>query len=89
MPTNKTEERVTRVIDGDTFETAKGPVRLANVDAPELHNRGGSEAKRDLEGIIGGKDVSIEVVAHDSYGRPVAEVKIGSWSINKAMKSKL
>jgi len=30
-------ERVTKIIDGDTFETAvrKHPVRLAAVDAPE------------------------------------------------------
>jgi endonuclease YncB( thermonuclease family) len=31
------KEKVTNVIDGDTFETAsrKDPVRLANMDAPE------------------------------------------------------
>ncbi len=31
------KEKVTRIIDGDTFETGscKNPVRLANVDAPE------------------------------------------------------
>ena len=88
MPTNKTGERVTRVIDGDTFETAMGSVRLAGVNAPELGSQKGQKAKRDLEGMIGGKTVSIEVVGY-SYGRRVAEVKIGSWSINKAMKSKL
>ena len=32
------KEKGTKVIDGDTFETAsrKNPVRLANVDAPEI-----------------------------------------------------
>jgi len=31
------KEKVTKVIDGDTFETTsrKKPVRLANVDAPD------------------------------------------------------
>ena len=88
MSTNKSEERVTRVIDGDTFETAKGRVRLAGVNAPGLYARGGSEAKRDLESIIGGKIVSIEIVG-TSYGRRVAEVKRGRWSINKEVNSKL
>ena len=36
------KEKVTRIIDGDTFETnrRKNPVRLANVDAPEKGQRG-------------------------------------------------
>ena len=88
MPTKKTEERVTRVIDGDTFETAKGPIRLAGVNAPELGTQKGQKAKMALEGLIGGKTVSTEVVG-TSYGRRVAEVKRGKWSINQTMKGKL
>lgn len=69
-------ERVTRVIDGDTFMTDRRTraVRLANVDTPEKGERGYAEATRFLEMLIKGKDVAIEEVARDVYGRVVARV---------------
>lgn len=84
------KERVTRVIDGDTFETAsrKRPVRLANVNAPEKGQRGGAAATNALKGLIAGETVSIETVARDVYGRSVANVKVGRRSVNKAMREK-
>ena len=44
-------ERVTKVIDGDTFETAsrKNPVRLANVVAPEKGQPGAGKATQARE----------------------------------------
>jgi len=68
MATRK--ETVTRVIDGDTFETAsrKYPVRLANVDA---------------------KQVTVDTKARDKYARAVANVKVGTRSVNKQMNNKL
>ena len=85
------KERVTRVIDGDTFETAsrKNPIRLANVDAPEKGERGGTTATRALRGLIAGETVSVDTVARDKYGRAVANVKVGRRSVNKAMNEKL
>ena len=85
------KEKVTRVIDGDTFRTAsrKNPVRLANVDAPEKGERGGTAATKALRGLIGGETVSIDTVARDTYGRSVAKVKVGGRSVNKAMNDKL
>ena len=84
------KERVTRVIDGDTFETAsrKRPVRLANVDAPELNQRGGRAAKAALADLIAGQEVSIDTQARDKYGRAVANIKVGRRSVNKAMREK-
>ncbi|RME42015.1 MAG: hypothetical protein D6791_18790 [Chloroflexi bacterium] len=84
------KEKVTRVIDGDTFETdrRKHPVRLANVDAPELNQRGGKAAKAALSRLIAGQEVSIKTVARDKYGRAVANVKVGRRSVNKAMREK-
>lgn len=81
------KEKVTKVIDGDTFETdrRKNPVRLSGVDTPEKGHKGFSEAKKALEKMIGGEEVSIESKARDSYGRSVANVKRGRNSINKAM----
>lgn len=84
------KEKVTRVIDGDTFETAsrKHPVRLANVDAPELKERGGKAAKAALNKLIGGKDVSIDTKARDKFARAVADVKVGRQSVNRAMQNR-
>ena len=82
------KEKVTKVIDGDTFMTdkRKNPVRLANVDTPEKRQPGYQRAKKELEKLIAGQEVSIDTVARDKYGRSVAKVKIGTRSVNKAME---
>lgn len=84
------KEKVTRVIDGDTFETSsrKNPIRLANVDAPEKGERGAVKATNELKKLIQGQEVSVDTVARDKYGRAVANVKVGRKSVNNAMKKK-
>lgn len=84
------KERVTRVIDGDTFGTAsrKNSIRLANVDAPEKGQRGAAAATEALRDLIKGQEVTIETVGR-SYGRAVAKVKLGRRSVNQAMREKL
>lgn len=83
------KERVTKVIDGDTFLTdrRKRPVRLAGVDTPEKGQPGYGVAKQTLQKLIGGQEVIIATKARDQYGRAVANVKIGNKSVNKAMKN--
>ena len=82
------KEKVTKVIDGDTFLTSRRrkPVRLANVDTPEKSQSGFSKAKNALEKLSLGEEVIIDTKARDKYGRSVANVKIGRNSVNKAMK---
>lgn len=82
------KERVTRVIDGDTFETAsrKHPVRLAGVDTPERGEPGYEDARAALERLIADKTVEIDTKARDAYARSVANVKVDGKSVNKAMK---
>jgi endonuclease YncB( thermonuclease family) len=84
-------ETVTKVIDGDTFETAsrKNPVRLANVDAPEKGEPGSGKVRQTLKRLIEGEEVRIETVARDSYGRSVARVYVGRESVNKKMEKKI
>lgn len=84
-------EQVTKAIDGDTFETAnrKNPVRLASVDAPEKGQPGAGKATRALRRLIHGKEVTIDTVARDRYGRSVANVKVGGRSVNKAVQGKV
>lgn len=83
------KEKVTKVIDGDTFMTKsrKHPVRLANVDTPEKRQPGYQDAKKALQNLIQGEEVTIDTKARDTYRRSVAKVKIGNKSVNKAMKS--
>jgi len=83
------KEKVTRVIDGDTFETnrRKHPVRLANVDTPEKRESGYQEAKKALKNLIEGEYVTVETIHRDKYGRAVANVKIGRRSVTKYMKA--
>ena len=88
----KRKERVSKVIDGDTFRTksrSKHSVRLANVDAPEKGTPGAAKATKALQKLIGGQEVKIKSVARDRYGRTVANVTVGGKSVNKAMKNKL
>ena len=85
------KERVTKVIDGDTFQTSsrKHSVRLANVDAPEKGKPGAAKAKQSLANLIQGQQVKVDTVARDSYGRAVAKVNVGGKSVNAAMNRKL
>ncbi len=85
------KEKVTKVIDGDTFETAsrKNPVRLANVDAPEKGQPGAGKATEALRNLIQGEEVTIYTLASYRYGRSLANVKARGKSVNKAMKGKL
>lgn len=84
-------ETVTRVIDGDTFQTSsrKKSVRLANVHAPEKGTAGGERATRQLRGLIGGRTVEVDTLARDKYGRAVARVKVDGKSVNLAMNRNL
>lgn len=85
---NITNETVSRVIDGDTFETRYGtkPYRLADVDTPEKGERGYEEAKKALERLIDGKQVQIETLSTDKYNRFIANVWVASIDVNEAMK---
>lgn len=80
--------KVTRVINGDTFRVPRKAIRLANVDAPELGSKGGAKAKNQLKDIIQGKTVAYKPVG-TSYGRIVAQVKLGRKSVNQAMRNKV
>ena len=82
------KEKVTKVIDGDTFMTSrrKIPVRLANVNAPEKGQKGYGQAKKKLEKLILNQEVRVDTVARDKYRRAVAKVYKGRESINNKME---
>lgn len=69
-------QRVARVIDGDTFDTETGiRIRLAGISAPEYPNGCLSlKAKERLEELVLGKEVKIEIIDKDNFGREVGFV---------------
>jgi micrococcal nuclease len=87
LQTNTATVFVIEIIDGDTFKVRSGEsVRLSNVCAPEKGRPGWVEARDRLARLILSKTVTLEVVARDTYGRPVANVWVNSTSVNETMR---
>ena len=72
------EGRVVGVIDGDTIDVLVGQdvrrVRLFGIDTPERGQPWYAKAKRALSSRVYGKQVRVNDVARDRYGRTVGEV---------------
>lgn len=73
--------QVADVKDGDTIvvEDRAGQfltVRLSGIDAPELGQAGGREARDTLRTLLTGKSVQVEIFKMDRYGRYVGKVML-------------
>jgi micrococcal nuclease len=78
-------ERVTEVIDGDTFKTETGTtVRLLGINAPEIGNAGADIAKEMLAFLLMGKTVRLQrdMTDKDDYGRSLRYVFAGGKFVN-------
>lgn len=77
---------VSRVIDGDTFETQEGlKIRLAGVDAPEIGLCGSKKSKAKLESLILKQPVHIKVLYNDPFKRLISQVYTQKLYINEEM----
>ena len=71
---------VTRVIDGDTLWVKTGSdgallkVRIHGVDAPEICQPGGAQARDALKRQVFGQRITLNIRSRDDYGRAVASV---------------
>jgi len=81
-------EKVTEVIDGDTFKTDKGKtIRLLGINAPEISDPGGDLAKEFLKSLILNKRVLLkgDITKKDDYGRYLCYVYLDGKFINEEM----
>ena len=81
--------KVVGVMDGDTIEVmheGKGErIRLYGVDSPEKRQDFGAKAKQFTSDQVFGKDVAVEAVATDRYGRTVGIVSVGGEVLNQKL----
>jgi len=83
------EARVVSVTDGDTFKVSHNgsirKIRVFGIDAPESSQRGGKEATAHMSVLVQGKNVNLQRVTTDRYGREVAIVTIGNQNVSAEM----
>lgn len=77
---------VVEVLDGDTLVIpGKQRVRLKRVEAPGLENCGGETAKKRLEELVLGKEITLKGIVVDKYRRLVAFVYLDGVLINEIL----
>jgi endonuclease YncB( thermonuclease family) len=82
---------VVRVADGDSFtvELAAGgapvAVRLQGIDAPEICQPWGHQAKAALEGMVLGRPVTIANKGRDDHGRMLAVVEVDGADVGERL----
>jgi endonuclease YncB( thermonuclease family) len=81
--------RVVSVADGDTLTILdpqtrqKTKIRLHGIDSPERTQDFYDRARQSLSQKVGDREVTVEVVELDRYGRTVGEVHLGQRWINE------
>jgi len=70
---------IERVSDGDTLTVAKADgtrmkVRLSGIDAPERNQPYGGEARLTLERLLAGREITLDCMKTDRYGRSICRV---------------
>lgn len=81
-----------RVVDGDTVIIWGTRLRLISLDAPEgrqtcrnakqVEYDCGMSATKELERLIGGKEISCSGEKRDRYGRPLVVCMVGGLNLN-------
>jgi endonuclease YncB( thermonuclease family) len=87
--TEKWTGRVVGVHDGDTLtvlvDSREMKVRLHGIDAAELAQSHGKEAKRAMSALVFGEEVVVQVVDTDRYRRKVARVLVHDRDVGLAL----
>lgn len=81
---NSFKKRCIRVIDGDTILMEDNTrIRLNNIDAPELSQTYGIQAKQFLSNLVLNKTITGIKKGKDKYGRTIADLYLNGLWINK------
>lgn len=72
-------------IDGDTIFSNGTKIRVFGIDAPEMDQPGGEDAKRKMAEMVKGRNIRVDPIETDVYGRTVARIWSGSRDIGAAM----
>jgi micrococcal nuclease len=82
-------EHVLDVIDGDTLVlTDNTKVRLAGIDAPEIRQPYGLDAKSCLASLVNGKEITMDCSNETSYGRKICKVFVDTLDVQKTLVEK-
>jgi len=85
------EGTVLRVTDGDSLWLEPSPpgapveLRLQDIDAPEICQAWGPEAKRALQDLVLNKSVRVQVTGRDTHGRTLGTLYLDTLNVNKAL----
>lgn len=80
--------RVVGISDGDTIKVLSADrqqikCRLQGIDAPETAQPYGQVSKTSLSDMVFGKEVKVEVLDQDQYGRSVCRIIMNGIDVNK------
>lgn len=75
-PPKTHEIKVSRIVDGDSFISENTRYRISEIDAPEINQIYGYEAKKYLSDLILHQNVEIKSKGKDKYNREIVEVFI-------------
>ena len=80
--------------DGDTFELGGRRIRIANIDAPEIHPprcaeeaRLGNLATEKLRALLNSGPLTLGGTGHDQHGRDLRSVSVNGQDVGEAMIS--
>jgi endonuclease YncB( thermonuclease family) len=76
-----------KILDGDTLELATVRHRLHGIDAPEMKQPGGVEAREFLVKFVGRNSVTCKPVSQDLHGRQVSRCYVRSMDLSRLMVS--
>jgi micrococcal nuclease len=80
--------RVVGISDGDTVKVLSSDrqqvkCRLHGIDAPESSQPYGQVSKTSLSDMVFGKNVTVEILDQDQYGRSVCRIILNGVDVNK------
>jgi micrococcal nuclease len=85
------EGKVVRVTDGDSLWLEPAPpgppveLRLEGIDAPEICQAWGAEAKQALAELVLNRSVSVKTAGRDTHGRTLGTLTLDGRNINKTL----